>query len=253
MEHRAETPDPAPALTRGLEILRRLNADGPSTLGQLARAAQWPKSSTSRLLAVLERAGLVAREPVEGRFRAAVALVPLALAEDALRAWSGAPLVRLCQASGQTVELYAYRNGRLAMVDRSDPEEAEVRVWARIGWEPDPTELTAVTQLRLAFGGDGTAAAKRRDLWVWNGAARRPVRGPELAAVLRRVRREAFAVCLARNPRGVVRFAVPLLGPNGDLHGIVGIAATPARADGKTRARFRKLLETAVRNHRWNP
>jgi len=242
----AQTPknlDPAPALARGLEILRRLNADGPSSLGQLARTHGWPKSSTARLLVALERAGTIIREPLDGRFRAAMALVPLAAAEDALRAWSGAPLVRLCQACNHTVELYAFRDDRLTMVDRSDPDEAEVRVWARIGWEPDPTELTALTQLRRVFGGTDPRLHKRKAVWAWHKGNRKAVRGAALKALLERVRRDRFAACLDRNPHGVVRYAIPVLGPGEDLQGIVGIAATPARLDGKTKEKFRTLLQ----------
>jgi DNA-binding IclR family transcriptional regulator len=242
MGRTAKKLDPAPALTRGLQILRRLNVDGPSTLGQLARTHGWPKSSTARLLVALERAGAIVREPLDGRFRAAMALVPLAAAEDALRAWSGAPLVRLCQACGHTVELYACRDGRLTMVDRSDPEEAEVRVWARIGWEPDPTELTALTQLRLVFGGEASRSTKRKTLWAWRDGKRRPVRGRQLKSLLDRVRRERFATCLDRNPHGVVRYAIPVFGPRDDLQGIVSIAAAPARSDAKTKERLKTLL-----------
>lgn len=250
MAHTARPPDPAPALTRGLEILRRLNRDGPSTLGQLARANGWPKSSTARLLVALERAGVILRGPLDGRVRAAVALVPLAAAEDALQAWSGAPLIRLCQASGHTVELYACRNGRLAMVDRSDPEDAEARVWARIGWEPDPTELTAVTQLQLVFGRRDTQLQQRTDVWAWRNGERRSVRGARLKALLNRVRHEAFAACLDRNPRGVVRYAIPVLGPRNDFQGVVSIAATLARVDEAIRETFKALLQKE-RERKW--
>ena len=243
MAHLAQDLGPAPALTRGLEILRRLNVDGPSTLGQIARTHGWPKSSTARLLVALERAGTVVRESVDGRFRAAVALVPLAAAEDALRTWSGVPLVKLCEASRHTVELYACRDGRLSMVDRSDPDEAEVRVWARIGWEPDPTELTALTQLRLVFGGGAVRPKKRKPFWAWRKGQRRPLNSKALKALLDRVRRDRFAACLDRNPNGVVRYAIPVLGPRDELQGIVSIAATPPRLDAKTKEKFRALLD----------
>jgi len=243
MEYSAKDLGPAPALTRGLEILRRLNVDGPSTLGQIARTHGWPKSSTARLLVALERAGTIVRESLDGRFRAAVALVPIAAADDALRSWSGTPLVKLCQACRHTVELYAYRDGRLTMVDRSDPEEAEVRVWARIGWEPDPTELTALTQLRLVYGGGAARTSKRKPFWAWRKGQRRPLNDKALKTLLDRVRRDRFAACLDRNPNGVVRYAIPVLGPRDELQGIVSIAATPPRLDAKTKDRFRTLLE----------
>ena len=71
--------DPAPALGRGIAILRHLEQEGSCSLEQLARHFRWPKASLLRLTESLRQAGVVVRDPLTKRYRALVQLVgPLA-------------------------------------------------------------------------------------------------------------------------------------------------------------------------------
>jgi hypothetical protein len=67
--------DPAPALGRGIAILRHLEQQGSCSLEQLARHFRWPKASLLRLTESLRQAGVVVRDPLSKRYRALVHLV----------------------------------------------------------------------------------------------------------------------------------------------------------------------------------
>lgn len=67
--------DPAPALGRGIAILRHLEQQGSCSLEQLARHFRWPKASLLRLTESLRQAGVLTRDPLSKRYRALVHLV----------------------------------------------------------------------------------------------------------------------------------------------------------------------------------
>lgn len=76
----SDTPadDPAPALGRGIAILRHLELNGSCSLEQLARHFRWPKASLLRLTESLRRAGVVLRDPATKRYHSLVQLVAVA-------------------------------------------------------------------------------------------------------------------------------------------------------------------------------
>lgn len=75
--------DPAPALGRGIAILRHLEANGSCSLEQLARHFRWPKASLLRLTESLRRAGVVQRDPATKRYHSLVQLVMVDIARTA--------------------------------------------------------------------------------------------------------------------------------------------------------------------------
>lgn len=216
--------DPAPALTRGIELIERLATDGACSLEQLARSQKWPKSSTLRLLKSLERAGVVARDPATKRYQALSRLTPIASAEQALRATSAQAMIELAEATRHTVELHQFEGSRVRMIDRSEPEAIEVWVRARIGFERRFDEIDALAQVALAFGVE-RARWPRTGGWYWDGADhRRPLGSEQLDAVVEEVRRREVAVDLGVNPNGVRRYAAPLLAAAGQLVGVLAVA-----------------------------
>lgn len=74
--------DPAPALGRGIAILRHLEREGSCSLEQLARHFRWPKASLLRLTESLRQAGVVVRDPLSKRYRALVQLVGQPMAQS---------------------------------------------------------------------------------------------------------------------------------------------------------------------------
>lgn len=222
--------DPAPALTRGLELLRRLERDGAASLERLVRDTAWPKSSVARLLLSLENAAAVWRDPVTRRYHARVHLVAVDDAHDRLAAAWRPVADRLAAAACHTVELHRFDAGRLVMVDRLEPEDAVVTAKARIGFERDFRELEALTQVVFAFGLPERDWPEARP-WVWRDGRRRPITAGRRAQVVDRVRRDGVATDLGVNTNGVFRYAAPVF-TDGRLRAVLAIAqvCTPAAA-----------------------
>src|SRR4051812_28853893 len=154
-----EDGDPAPALGRGLHILRLLDGRPGSTLEDLVRATAWPRSSLARLLASLERNGAVSRADGRG-WRATALLAPTADA-GALDAWRRAPaaLARL----GVRGELYAFAADGPVLMATEEPQDWTMRSAVQPGWHADPAELLAPVQLWWAHAAD---VPPRRG-WHW--------------------------------------------------------------------------------------
>ncbi|MBI3831605.1 MAG: helix-turn-helix domain-containing protein [Planctomycetes bacterium] len=239
-------PDPSPALTRGLLLLKRLGADGASSLEHLAHATGWPKSSVFRLLASLEACGAVQRDPADRRYRAALRLVPFAAVEEDLRLRAVAAMQDLVRAAGHTVELFAYSGGALTMLDRRVPEDREVAVRARIGWQPDRSELFALTAAALAWGDPAPAPARSR-LWYWKNQTRVPLKTAALLKYLNESRARGLAVCLCPNFHGVRRYVAPVFQADGALWGVLSLAAVPAPLKGPAHARLIRLALDAAK------
>lgn len=200
----ADPADPAPALSRGIDLLERLSRDGPQVLERLAEAAALPKSSTLRLLAALERLGLIARDPATRRFHARAALVRGG-SDAAEAARVRQILAGLARDSGHAAELWELRGDRLVMVDRADPEDASTAVRARIGYERDLVEADAVALVAFAFLGAPLPAKHTRSAEHRCQAASRA----SVQEAMRRCRSAGRAADAGVNANGVRRFAAP--------------------------------------------
>jgi IclR family transcriptional regulator, mhp operon transcriptional activator len=228
-----EQTDPVPGLGRGLALLAHLNREGACSLERLAGDLDFPKSSTSRLLESLVLAGCVIRDQESKRFRAVRALVDLTAAQDRdLRSLLAGEPADLAGRSGNSVEVYAWNEGHLVMIDRADPEDREVVVWARVGWVRPPDEIDSLNMVAMAFGG----RAPERNGWRLSDAipAERIAVPRETAVRLaQHTREQGFAHDITANGRGVLRVSAPLLA-DGILLGVlalVGSATQPPSAD----------------------
>ena len=109
------------SLDRALSILDVLRlSDGGLTLGDVAARTGLPKSTTHRLLATLERRGLVARDADAGGYR---------LATKTFEPVGAGPRVRhvledLASSSGETANLGALIGNEVLYVDRADSPHA---------------------------------------------------------------------------------------------------------------------------------
>jgi DNA-binding IclR family transcriptional regulator len=227
-------PSAAPALSRGLSLLARLLEDGTSSLEQLAQRSGWPKSSVLRLLQSLEQAGCVTRDPASKRYSALVRLVPIDSTESALKAACASIMVELSERVLHTVELHSYERHALTMIERSEPEHAEVQVRARIGFRRDLTELDALTLVMLAYA-IPEAEWPEAEYWHWDGHGKKiAVERARMRRYVARTREQSAAVDLAVNPNGVRRYAAPLRAGSGLLCGVLAVAES--FAPGSTRA-----------------
>jgi DNA-binding IclR family transcriptional regulator len=232
--------DPAPALTRGLALLRLLEQDGRCSLEQLVASSGFPKTSVLRLLASLEQAGAVGRDPLSKRYRALQRLVPCDEPDSRLRLGVAEVLPALAEATAATAELYVWGD-TMVMVDRCEAEGQQLRIQARIGFRRDLSELDALGQIACVWGGHAPAPQ------AWAYVAGRPKR----LSLARR--RELLTVARAHgvardndlNGYGVLRLAAPLLAADGSLLGALAIA----RSWVPDAAASDRAITSALRSH----
>ncbi len=226
MEHS----DPVPGLGRGLALLDHLGREGACSLERLAKDLQLPKSSTARILESLSLAGCVVRDAPSKRYSARRVLVAAHAPSDVdLRTHLASTLVDLTAQTGRCVELFAWVDRNLVMIDRADPEDQEVVVRARIGWVRPLDEVDALVQLVIAHGGLKPPAKG----WRWAKVERLAVPPETAARLATRAAGAGIAHDVAANCQGVMRVAAPLL-MSGRLVGVLALAspaATPAHAD----------------------
>ncbi|MDA3961685.1 MAG: helix-turn-helix domain-containing protein [Planctomycetota bacterium] len=209
--------DPAPALSRGLEVLRLLVRDGRCGLERIAADTGYPKTSVLRLLTSLEHAGVVARDPVSKRYHALQRLVPWQHASD-WRAAAAAALPALADAVGATAELYRW-DATMVMIDRCAPETEGVTIQARVGFERDLRELDALAQIACVWGGHAMPA----EPWAYRAGKPLPLDQNEARALLAAAEVTGVARDQDLNAWGVQRCAVPIVA-NGRLLGAVAVA-----------------------------
>lgn len=238
-----EADDPAPALTRGVRLLERLGRDGPQVLERLSAESGVAKSTTLRLLAALERIGMVARDPATRRWHARVALVA-GRDGEAESARLRQVLADLARTSGHAAEAWSWCEGRSSMIDRADPEDVSTSVRARIGCARDPAEIDAVMLVALAHAPGGpawlprhTQAADRRQVVVGRSA---------LVAQVEVCRRAGCASDTGINANGVRRFAAPWRDAQGAFRGAIAVAVGGGVPAGPEDARLLELVRGAA-------
>ena len=140
------------SVARALALLDAL-AEGPAGVNALARRIGVNPSSASRLLATLERGGLVEREP-GGPYRLGLHLVALAdrvLARLDVRELARPQLRALVEETGETATLSVPGGDEAVTVDFVAGESSVVSM-ARLG-RPSIGHATAAGKVMLAFGG----------------------------------------------------------------------------------------------------
>jgi DNA-binding IclR family transcriptional regulator len=206
-----------------LEALR--DSEGELGVNELARRIGVNPSTASRLLATLESAGFVTREP-GGPYRLGMALVTLAdrvLARLDLRALARAVLVELMERTGETATLSVPGELEAITVD-SVPSRQSVVSMARLG-RPSVSYATAVGKVMLAFGGG--RLPRERDLKPLT--ERTITDRAELASEVRAVRERGHGTVFGEREPDVNAVAAPVFGRAGELVAILGIQAPAIR------------------------
>ena len=224
-------------------ILAVLSAVARMRAASVSGLAEWlgmPVATTHRICSELERLGYLQRVPGTRLWTVAHRLV--GLAADALTAAAGslaanAILRGLTEKVGE-VSSFAVQSGEQVLYVASVESPHDLTLSFRAGRRA-PLFCTSSGRLFLARLDD---QAVSRYLY----AAQRPaftrytVTNPgKLLAIVRRVRREGYAITHQEYVLHVVGAAVPVIGKGGAFFGAVSIAA-PAVRTGKTR--MRKLL-----------
>jgi DNA-binding IclR family transcriptional regulator len=201
-------------------------------VGDLGRAADLPKSTTSRLIGALERHGLVERENSRGKVRPGPVIMRFAHS-DALRG-SLTELARdslsaLAETSDETINLAVPTPAgveHLAQIDSPHIIGAGQWVGQRVGYH-----CTAVGKVFLAYG-----AATLPDGPLAQLAPRTIVSRERLEGALERVRLQGFATASDELEPGLASMAAPVRARSGEVVAALSLSGpvfrlTPQRLD----------------------
>jgi DNA-binding IclR family transcriptional regulator len=222
-------PDSVRSVERALDLLSALERAGePVGLSHLARSTGIPKPTVQRLLAVLERRGLVQRE--RGAYLVGAAILPLAgafLTRDSLSRASLPVLEELSHLSGETTSLQV-RQGFDRIVAQRVHSSYSLGYTLRIG-----------LRLPLHIGASGLvlSAAMPDDQFLQFLDTVREIRlasGETLTreaclSRLERVRQQGFAISHGEREAGVVSIAAPVARPSGEVIAAVALTGPPSR------------------------
>jgi DNA-binding IclR family transcriptional regulator len=202
-----------------------LMAERPPGLGELAQAAELPKSTASRLLGALERRGLVAQDGVRGRFSVGPVLLRFGqrgLVDRHLAELAQPHLHALAEASGETVNLAV--PGTLGVEHLAQVSSRHFLGTGRWVGRRVPYHCTAVGKILLAFGAallpDGPLEALTAQTVVDRG---------RLNAELAAVRRDETAIAADELEAGLTAVAAPIRGEGGDVIGALTISGPTLR------------------------
>jgi len=218
---------PVGSVARALALLDAL-AEGPAGVNALARRIGVNPSSASRLLATLERGGLVEREP-GGPYRLGLRLVALAdrvLARLDVRDLARPQLHALVGETGETATLSVPGGDDAVTVDFV-PGGSSVVSMARLG-RPSIGHATAAGKVLLAFTGRAPATLDAH--------TDRTITDPEvLTAELATVRAQGWAEAEREREPDLNALAAPVIGRDGALVAILGLQGPAARLTAERR------------------
>jgi DNA-binding IclR family transcriptional regulator len=230
---------PVGSVARALALLDAL-AEEPAGVNALARRIGVNPSSASRLLATLERGGLVEREP-GGPYRLGLRLVALAdrvLSRLDVRELARPELRALVAETGETATL-SVPGGEEAVTVDFVPGGSSVVSMARLG-RPSVAHATAVGKVLLAFRGGAPATLAAYTERTITDPAR-------LAAELATVRAQGWADAEGEREPDLNALAAPVVGRGGELVAILGVQGPAARLTAARRAQvLPRLFEAAA-------
>ena len=213
------------AIDRAAQLLVRVvEAARAPSIGELAEREGLPKSTTSRLVAALERQGLVQRLGDRGRLRPGPVLLRYASRDGAgtLVELAGPSLRRLAEASGETINLAVPGPDGVEHLAQEDTEHL-VGVTDWVGRRV-PFELAANGKCFLAYAG-GSAGAE-----------------------LQQIRARGYATSVDELEVGLSALAAPVFGPGGDALAALSISGPTNRLTSERIAQLAPLLmEEATR------
>jgi len=222
MEHKQSTFS-APALARGIAVLRLLEDGRRMTLEAIAGSTSLPKPSLLRILQTLDGLGLVARDTTSRHYYATSRLVPFQGNGRLFEGRLDAALERIASATGHTAEWYVPSEDGMALVRRAEPSLREVGVQARIGfirsWKG---ELDAVATVAYAW----LREPMRSFAGFWSYVAdgmKDKLSDDDAKRCVGQARQNGFAVDKHCNLNGVRRIAC-IVGRNAKCLGVLVVA-----------------------------
>ena len=241
---RREAPQGTQAIDRAAQLLMLvLASDRPLGVGDLAHAAELPKSTASRLVSSLERHGLVRRNGARGKVQPGPAILRFAhrgVVDRNLVELAQGPLEALAQESGETVNLAV--PGARGVEHLAQVESRHFLGTGQWVGRTVDYHTTAVGKVLVAHGAAELPAGRLRRV-----APATVVDRGALRAELERVREEGFAVAADELEVGLTALAAPVHGPTGDVIAALSISGPTLRLTPTRVAELRPVLTTQAR------
>lgn len=222
-------------------LIHIIEAASAPLLSQLAAAHDLPKSTTSRLLAALERQGLIQRDHL-GAFLPGTVLNRFARQRNHeldLVSRMRPVLQALAEKSGETANLAVAGNGFVELIDQVDGRYLlGATNW--LGTEV-PYHCSALGKILLAYGTVKipTGRLEKR-------APRTITTRPKLLDELERVRRQGFAIIKDELEEGLVAVAAPIRESDGSVIGAISISGPTPRLSDKQLAHLGELIISEI-------
>jgi DNA-binding IclR family transcriptional regulator len=230
------------ALDRAVQLASMVvHADEPLSFAELQEASGLAKSTTSRMLAALERHGLLERDD-NGGYVAGSLFWRYAARHDP---WE--ELVRLAQPvmdqvgddTQETVHLSVIRGGQVVQVAQVDSQYLlGTRDWTQIDV---PVHTSALGKVFLAWGVLDVPAARLERLTPETLTTKAALERDGALA-----RRRGYAVTVDELEEGLTGIAVPVRGARGDVVAALGISGPTSRLDGQSDQLGRNLISRAA-------
>ena len=230
------------ALDRAVQLASMVvQADLPLSFAELQEATGLAKSTTSRLLAALERGDLLERDDNGGYVAGSLFWLYAARHDpwEQLVQLARPAMERVGSHTQETVHLSVIRGDQVVQVAQVDSQYLlGTRDWTQVDVPPHTSalgkvflawgalDLSGLRLERLTPATLTTAAALRRD-----GAT---------------ARRRGYAVTVDELEDGLTGIAVPVHGPRGDLVAALGISGPTSRLDGRVDELGRYLITRAA-------
>lgn len=218
----------AQSIDRAAELLSLvIHAEEPVAYALLVEQTGLPRSTVSRLLAALERNGLLERTR-EGAFRGGALFTHYATRYDrveALAAVAQPYLERIAEHTGETVNLGVPRGDNVVHATQIDSRfVVGAANWADIDVPPN---CSALGKVMYAFG----AIAVPEGPLHWCTPASITDR-EELMRELKEVCSLGYATALGEFEDGLDAIAAPVRGADGEVHAAIGISGPSFRLEG---------------------
>lgn len=238
---------PIQSLERAIAILRSFTEAEPELgVGELSRRLGLHKSTVSRILATLEREGLVGRHAETGKYRLGLGMVSLAgvaLGRLNVRAASQPHLHALVEATQETVNVVVRDGGECVNVER----EASARPIHYTGWigRRMPLHCTAGGKILIAWLSpvqrQAVLPAPLRRYTTYTLAD-----SERLERALAAIAAQGYAIDHEEFEEGFSAIAAPLRSHMGEVAGAVAVSGPTYRmGPGQIEAFIPALLETS--------
>lgn len=218
-------------------LINVLEADAPSHLGTLARAHDLPKSTTSRLLAALERQGLIQRDR-NGGFLAGHILTAFAREQnqDSILVTRMRPLLEsLAKKTGESANLAIAGNGFINLIDQVDGDY----LLGATNWigKRVPYHASALGKVLLAYSAVTIPAGRLERC-----TEKTIISRARLLAELEQVRKVGYAIIIDELEEGLVAVAAPIREIDGRTIGAISISGPSARMTSKNLSQIGKII-----------